>query len=56
LFFGGREFQELLAEKEEIVNNHRGIEQLRELHDNLNARSKDFEKMRARNLGAGHIA
>jgi hypothetical protein len=61
-FFGinvfslGREFQELLAEREEIVNNHRGIEQLRELRDNLNARSKDFEQMRARNLGVGHIA
>ena len=50
-FLYRRENQQLLADKEEILDNQRGIAKLRELHDNLNARSKDFERMRARHLG-----
>ena len=46
-----RERQHLLADKEEILNNQRGIEQLREINENLNTRAKEFEKMRTRHLG-----
>ena len=45
-----REHESLLVEKEEVLNNQRAIEQLREIDENLTKRTKDFEKMRARHL------
>ena len=49
-----QEHQHLLAEREEILNNQRGIQQLCELNENLASRAKEFESMRFRHLGRLH--